>query len=571
MMIMPTDSVARSESGRIITLLGAQDSGKTDVLLALAGLITWPTLDARLTALVGSSNSVSFCSAQRLFPGRLTVGETIQLMAALHSLDRPAYCEYLFPASALTASADQSTYTLPRQLSRLLNLVLALLPDPHVLLIDDVTRDLSLPAQRQLCRFILEEQQRQPRMILFATRDLRIAQVLGGEVWLFDRGQILQQWRSTELPAVFFQAAVYELDLKNPAAARSLHTTLAAQSQYARDIQLVSAATVQVIVDQAGNLLNVMQIAGRNLLNFRVRPLEADYLLAQWPAIATRDTMGLEPFKCISHTRLRTTAWRQRWRGLWHLALGEWRAHFRPVQRKMNILFSGLLVLIVMAFLLQKFELDQLTVWSPFILLLSSSMILGFVGESLHRLTQVADSETLFQSARPPRAASRLSLLALYDQTAIGRTGILLGFAAGQFCVLLEHSLIPLVVWGITLAYAGQEWPLLITGVTYWLLTAVNSLALAMWAGCLARRPRWTVVLGWLLWLLVSISGMVAWIDQPLTWLWPHIGLTVAIQQLPTAPTVALVAFGLALLGMLTLCALALRSFKRYSAIYWEL
>ena len=575
-MAMPADPLGRSDAGRIVILLGAQGAGKTDALLALSGWARSSEVDDQLTALVGSSRPASFCSAQRLFPSRLSVRETIKLMAAVHGLNKAASHSQLLQASALNANADQSTYTLPLQLSRLLSLVLALLPDPDVLLIDDVTRGLSLPAQRQLCRFILEEQGRRPRNILFATRDLHIAQALGGEVWLFNRGQILQQWQPDDLPPSIFQLTAYEIDLKNPVAACLLHDTLIAQPKYVRNAQLLGTATVRVIVDQADHLLNVMQIAGRDLLDFRARPLEADYLLAQWPAsrivplTATRETVEFEHSTHFSHNRSRSVTWQQRRRGLWHLALAEWRAHFRPVQRKMSILFSSLLVLIVMWFMLLRFGLDQLTLWAPFVVLLSASLILGFAGESIHRLTQVAESETLFQSARPLRADSRLSLLAVYDQTPIGRTGVLLGFTIGQFGILLGHALIPSVMWGVVVAYTAQGWPLLIVSVAYWLLTALNSLALAVLISCFVRRPGWNVRLSWLLWPLISLIGLIDWNNQPLTWLWPHIGLTMAFQHLSTTPVVALVAFGLALLGTTILCVLALQSFKRCLTIYQE-
>lgn len=575
-MDLPADSVAKSQAGRIVILLGAQGAGKTDALLTLSGSAALSAVDDRLTALVGDAKSIGFCSTQGLFPSRLAVRETIRLMAALHGLDESTSRDRLLQVSALNESADQSTYILPRQPGRLLNLVLALWPDPDVLLIDDVTRGLSLPAQRQLCRFILEEQQRRPRTILFATRDLHVAQTLGGEVWLFDRGQILHHWQPDELPAQIFQSSAYEIDLKSPTAAHSLRDALMAQPKYVRDAQLLGTTMVRVIVDRTDQLLNVMQIAGRDLLDFRARPLEADYLLTQWPAsrtassTATRETVEFEPATRLSHKRSRSLTWRQCWRGTWHLARAEWRTHFRRGWRAGNILFSSLLVLMVMQVMLQRFELNQLTSWVPFVLLLLSSLILGLAGESIHRLTQVAESETLFQSARPLQATSRFSLLALYDQTPIGRTSVLLGVAAGQLGILLAHSIIPLVAWGIIVAYAGQGWPVLIAGVAYWWLTAVNSLAITVLISGLVRRPGWNVWLGWLLWPSISLTGLLGGNNQPLMWLWPYIGLIAAFQHLSTAPAVALVAFGLALLGTTALCILALRSFKRRPAIYRE-
>jgi hypothetical protein len=453
------------------------------------------------------------------------------------------------------------------------------LPDPDVLLIDDVTRGLSLPAQRQLCRFILEEQQRRPRIILFATRDLHVAQALGGEVWLFDHGRILQQWQPSELPTATFQSAAYDIDLKNPVAAHSLYAALHAQPNLVQDAQLLGAATVRVIVERAANLLDVMQIAAHNLSDFRALPLEADFLLAHWlanetpPSVATREsavTAVFEPPNRTSIPHANTRTRHQRYQGLRQLALAEWRAHFRRGWRAGNILFSSLLVLSVMQVMLQSLSLYQLTNWMPIGLLLSSGLILGFATESICRLTQVADSETLFRPARLFEAKSRLSLLALYDLTLISRMSVFLGLAVGQFSVVLGHSIIPLMAWVIIIVYTGLEGYLLISGAIYWLLTAVNSLALAVLINHLVRRPGWNLWMGWALWPLVLVSSTIPWIDRPLTWLWPYGGLTVAFQQLPTAPTVALTALGLALVSTITLCFLALRSFSRRSAVYSE-
>ncbi|HLF25891.1 MAG TPA: ATP-binding cassette domain-containing protein [Anaerolineae bacterium] len=563
-----------TDAGRIVVLLGPRAAGKTDALLSLSGLVASPAIDDRLKSIVQGSQSISLCSHQRLPHSRLTVRENAQLMAALHGSVARTRIEALLRSSALATISNQPVYLLPRQLSRMLNVVCALLPDADVLLVDDVTGGLSMPAQRQLCQFILEEQRRQPRTLLFATRELFVAQALGGEVWLFDHGEVVQQWQPGELPTALFQLAAYHIELMTPAAAHQLNNRLAAQPDFVRSVQQVDARTVRVVIDQASSLLCLVEMAGRSLLNFHALPLEADDLLTQWQAAGKESTHSI-PAAAVSIGDRQTASapheiksLQQPWQAIRQLMLAEWRTHFRRLWGFGNIVLSGVVILSMFQLILQEFSLGRLVTWAPLGLLVSSNLALGFAAESAVYLTRVADVETLFEPAQTISAMSRLSLLALYDLTPIGRVSVLLGLVLGQGLVLLCHAVMPLVCWIIVLTAIEQGWELIISSIVFWSFTAIDSLALAVWVSQFVHRPGWSRWLGWFLWLSVTLTIAVASSEHPITWLWPYAGFTVAFRNLFTQPILVFAPFGMALLGTLVLCALALRSFRRQRAVH---
>ena len=600
---MPIDSHMNTAQtdGRIIVLLGLEGLGKTKALLALAGLVPDTTMDSALGALIDARNIVSLCSHQRLWPSRLTVREIMQLAASLYGLDKRdraigAACDGSAPTilpiiddllrrTGLASSADQSVYTLPHHLARLLGLSLALLPDPDLLLVDDVTQGLSLIAKRRLWQFLVEEQRRRPRTVVFATRDLEAIRALGGETWLIENGRIRQQWISDALPASLFQSAAYRIELKTPLAARRFSHDVTAVPGLAQSCQSIDSTTVQVVVDQSTGLLPLIQMAGRDLADFRMAPLEAEYLLVHWqpdetwqPDIQSTNLVRLSPRaraeteprsdyrRSPRRSRLRT--WQQRRRAIGLIALAELRAHFQRFWKTGNLVFSSIVLVTVLSVLLRVVDTDRFLTWASIALLLPAGMALGFAASSIGRVSTASGAETLFEPAQPFGVEQPMSLLAWYDVTSIGRMGLLSGIALGQLVITLCHTLLFLLLWMLVLVSLNQGIGLMLASLGLLLLTVIDSLALAVVISRFIRRPGWSGWVGWLVGgatlLVIAVRPIVA---QPLAWLWPYAGFAVAFERLPD-PVAALAPFGLALAGTLLLCTVALRSFMAAPAVW---
>jgi energy-coupling factor transporter ATP-binding protein EcfA2 len=497
----------------------------------------------------------------------------MRLMGTLYGLTNPERIDDLLQAGDLSACADQLVYHLPQHLSRVLNLLVALLPQPDLLLIDDVTQGLSLPASRQLCRILHEEQRRHPRTILYTTSNLQTAQTLGGEVWLFDGTTVRAQWVPGTAPTEVLKTAAYRITLNTSRAAEMFCTGLATQPDFVRTYRQLDARTVQVFVDHPSRLLWLLQLAGRALLDFQALPQEIDLALIQPLAgdVALRSsayTDGAINLNQLLPLELVVKNRSVPWVAIAQLAQVEWKTHFRQFWKAGNVLFSSLLLLSLLLVALQVFGAERWMTWGPMLLLFSSGIGLGFATESLSRLSNVAEGETLFQSARSIGPDRPVSLLALYDLSKIGRRNVLLGLISGQWLILLSHTLVFLLIWTSALMMLTPDPTWIIVSVLYWLLLTIDSLAVAVIASGLVHRPGWGRWAGWGSGLVILAVAILMTSNQPLLWLWPYTGFTVALTQLLTESSSALAAFGAGVLGTIFLWSLALYSFIRRRSVW---
>jgi len=530
-------------------------------------------MDDTLKAVAQNSTYISLCPQQRLLSSRLTVRENMRLMGVLHGLTEPERIDELLQLGDLSAQADQLVYHLPQHLGRVLNLLVALLPQPDLLLIDDVTQGLSRPASRQLCHILHAEQRRHPRTVLFATASLQTAQALSGEVWLFDGKTVRAQWPPGTAPTEVLKTAAYRITLNTSRAAEMFCAGLATQPDFVRTYRQLDARTVQVLVDHPSRLLWLLQLAGRALLDFQALPQEIDLTLIQLsmgdvalrPSSHTDSAINpsqLLPLESVVKNRSMS------WVAIARLAQAEWQTHFRQFWKAGNVLFSSLLLLSLLLVALQVFSTERWMTWGPMLLLFSSGIGLGFATESLSRLSNVAEAETLFQSARSIGPDRPGSLLALYDLSKIGRRNVLLGLIGGQWLILLSHTLVFLLIWASVLTTLTTDPVWLTASVLYWWLLTLDSLAVAVVVSGLVHRPGWGRWAGWGSGLVILAVAILMTSNQPLLWLWPYTGFTVALTQLLTEPSNALAAFGAGVLGTIFLWSLALYSFTRRRSVW---
>jgi ABC-type multidrug transport system ATPase subunit len=142
-------------AGEIVGVGGENGAGKTTLLLILAGLLR-PDVGERVV-----HGRFGYCPQEPLVFERLTVSENLAFFAAAYGLDgpRPAADELLrrfrFESQAHTLVAHVSGGTRQK-----LNLVLALLHDPDVLLLDEPYSGLDWEAYLQFWSLASELRER---------------------------------------------------------------------------------------------------------------------------------------------------------------------------------------------------------------------------------------------------------------------------------------------------------------------------------------------------------------------------------------------------------------------------
>jgi ABC-type multidrug transport system ATPase subunit len=160
-------------AGESVALLGANGSGKTTTLRCLVGLarpdagkIVIGGIDA-LRHPQAARSRLSYLPQKSVFPGTLTVRETLTVVARLRQSSRQAVDREL-EACGLAALADRNVSLLSGGERQRLAMAIAFLPDVDLYLFDEASANLDPAALRILFRRA-RELKRGGRTLLFTT------------------------------------------------------------------------------------------------------------------------------------------------------------------------------------------------------------------------------------------------------------------------------------------------------------------------------------------------------------------------------------------------------------------
>ncbi len=179
-------------AGEIVAVLGPNGAGKTTTLDMVLGLVT-PT-DGTVEVLGGAPEAaarggrVSAVLQSGGLLRDLTVGETVQAMAALHGAQ--ARVGAVMARAGVTDLARRKVRACSGGEQQRLRFALALLPDPQVLVLDEPTAGMDVGARRSFWE-TMHEETRDGRTVLFATHYLEEAQAFAPRTVLIDHGRIL--------------------------------------------------------------------------------------------------------------------------------------------------------------------------------------------------------------------------------------------------------------------------------------------------------------------------------------------------------------------------------------------
>lgn len=553
----------REGAGHVIVLLGDGRSGRRRFLLSLGGR------DGRTPAFPGQA---ALCSHQALLQSHLIARENLLLAAAWHGLHDPQRIEDLLHCGRLHGEmAHLRAFHLPRAAVRTLSLLQALLPDPDLLLVDDLAAGLSRPAQQDLWRLLRAEQARRPRTVLYATASLAPARELADEVWWVAGGRVRQRWPAGGLPPLLCAAEAYALSFATPQDARRFQARKLTPHREALGLLACrhDGTSVAVTVDTRNvSLLELVRMAGRGLVRFAVTPVTVDDLPPAWHQ---QGDLLQTPLPALDRPPQppATLSPRQRRRAICLVALSEWRRHFRNFWGAGNLLLSAILLLIPL-FLLAAVAQENAAAfvrYAPLPLLVPALIFFGQTTGAFSRWLRTGEMDSLMEPARPLAPGRPFSLLALVDAAPAGRGTLLAGIALGQALVFLSHNLLFLLCWGLLLwSLGGARW-LWAGTLFFWLLQAGVALVLGLLLGSAVRRPAQGRWLGWAGGVLTALSAVFLPLDFPPFWLWPASGFTAAFHRLP-AWGVAAPPFLMALPGTAALAWVAVRRFCHRPAVW---
>ena len=183
--------------GEVFGFLGPNGAGKTTTINIICGLLpvtggtvefTDPTIQE-----AGVRNHIGICPQENIFWPKLTCREQLIFMAKMYNFPGNAArkrANNLLDMLGLTSKADTLAAKLSGGMKRRLNICLALIHDPAVLVLDEPEAGLD-PQSRLLVRNFIKGLAREKTVIL-TTHNMDEADRLADRVAIIDHGKLLK-------------------------------------------------------------------------------------------------------------------------------------------------------------------------------------------------------------------------------------------------------------------------------------------------------------------------------------------------------------------------------------------
>lgn len=193
--------------GQVVGLLGPNGAGKTTLIAHLSGALPVQQgrilLDGKPLAATRQANPLQIAVAPQeyAFYPTLTVRENLQCFSSLGKLnraERAARVQASLAFAQLEGHAHQRADRLSGGLKRRLNLAIALLHQPRVLLFDEPTVGVD-PQSRAFILSAIKQLAESGCAVIYTSHYMEEVEAIADRVVIIDHGQILQQGTLPEL------------------------------------------------------------------------------------------------------------------------------------------------------------------------------------------------------------------------------------------------------------------------------------------------------------------------------------------------------------------------------------
>jgi len=240
------------QRGEIFGLLGPNGAGKTTSINLICGLLK---PDAGRVFIHGKAvngsdaeirSRVGVCPQNTILWGKLTCLEQLEFigeMYGMNRLDARRRGQELLEIMGLSERRNRLASTLSGGMQRRLNIILALVHDPDILVLDEPEAGLD-PQSRVLVREYIRDWARQrDRTVILTTHNMDEADRMAMRVAIMDRGELLVLDTPETLKRQVGEGDVLEIDL-NGKQSQSLEHGLEVVSRLAPQTSLIGKTLV---------------------------------------------------------------------------------------------------------------------------------------------------------------------------------------------------------------------------------------------------------------------------------------------------------------------------------------
>ena len=186
------------KKGEVFGFLGPNGAGKTTSISMMVGLLR-PSSGKVLINGKGVENTnketIGICPQELVLWENLTCYESLKLMGDMYEVPKDALnqrIEKLLKDLFLTDKADTVVANLSGGMKRRLNLALAVIHEPEIVLLDEPSEGLDPQSRRVLWNYIQSLRDKEGKTVILTTHLMDEADRLSDRVAIIDHGQLLK-------------------------------------------------------------------------------------------------------------------------------------------------------------------------------------------------------------------------------------------------------------------------------------------------------------------------------------------------------------------------------------------
>jgi ABC-2 type transport system ATP-binding protein len=197
-LVAVDDLTLQIKKGEIFGFLGPNGAGKTTTINMMVGLLS-PTSGAVLIngqdRAQAPKRSIGICPQDLVLWEELTCAENLIVMGDMYDLPRAVTKERvrsLLAALTLSEKANARVSQLSGGMKRRLNIALAVIHDPDIVVLDEPSTGLDPQSRLLLWDFVRSLKNKEGKTIILTTHVMQEADALSDRIAIIDHGKLLQ-------------------------------------------------------------------------------------------------------------------------------------------------------------------------------------------------------------------------------------------------------------------------------------------------------------------------------------------------------------------------------------------
>ncbi len=265
--------------GEVFGFLGPNGAGKTTSISIMVGLLR-PTsgqvfINGKEVDKV-KKGTIGVCPQELVLWDFLTCKESLMLMGEMYDVPRDELekrVEKLLKDLFLTDKADTVVTKLSGGMKRRLNLAMAVVHQPEIVLLDEPSEGLDPQSRRVLWNYIRNLRDDEGKTVILTTHLMDEADRLSNRIAIIDHGKLLKLDTPTNLKKEIGEGDVVEMKLSHPEKNQEVATLLSAMEDVHSAVEVDGTLNVRAMdaVGKLPKIIDAVEKAGCHVLDLSVR------------------------------------------------------------------------------------------------------------------------------------------------------------------------------------------------------------------------------------------------------------------------------------------------------------